>query len=148
MDVKGMAKELSQLHIDQARLLARLGSSLSASGEAGVLLWLSQQSQDTFAMDIVEHFCLTPGRVANIIKRLEQRGYVKREHVADDRRRVRVSLTDSGRERAEACFDEMNAGHLRMLEALGEKDAAHVMRILRRVIALIDQQVDLHSFEL
>lgn len=148
MDIQKTAEELSQMHVDQAKLLAQMGSAISASGEVGVLLWLSQRTHDTFAIDVVEHFGLTPGRVANIIKRLEQRGYIERIQAADDQRKVRIFLTDSGRERAQVFYDEMNTSHAHILEALGEEEAAYAMRILRHIISLIEQGIDLHSVEL
>ena len=148
MDIQRTAEELSQMHIDQAKFLAQMGNAISASGETGVLLWLSQRTQDTFAIDIVDHFGLTPGRVANIIKRLEQRGYIERTQASDDQRKACIFLTDAGRDRANVFLDEMNTGHARILQALGEEDAAHAMRILRKIISLIEKGIDLHSHEL
>lgn len=43
MDIDSMAVELSQMHIDNAKLLTQIANALSMSGEMGVLLWLSQQ---------------------------------------------------------------------------------------------------------
>ena len=148
MDLQKTAEELSQMHIDQARFLAQMGNAISASGEPGVLLWLSQRTRDTYAIDIVEHFGLTPGRVANIIKRLEQRGYIERTQASDDLRKACISLTDTGRERAKSFLEEMNAGHAQLLEALGEEDAENAMKILQKIISLIDQGMGLHSHEL
>jgi len=66
MDIDRLAIELSQMHIDYAKLLTQIADSMSINGEMGVLLWLKQQKMATYATDISEHFGLTPGRVATI----------------------------------------------------------------------------------
>lgn len=148
MNVDKLSKEFSQMHIDKARLLTQMANALSISGEVGVLLWLSQRSEDTFAVDIIDHFDLTPGRVANIVKKLEQKGYIERLQSSDDQRKARIFLTAKGISRANELFSEMNAGHARLIDALGEEDALQTMRILRRIISFIDEGIELHTFDL
>ena len=43
-----------------------------------------------------------------MVKTLEKRGFVQRRRVDSDRRRVTVSLTDSGRETIERLFPRFN----------------------------------------
>ncbi len=148
MNVIKAAEELNQLHVDNSRLLAQLGNSLSASGEAGVLLWLNSRAGKTFAVDIVEHFGLTPGRVANIIKMLEKRAYIERNPVADYRRKASITLTESGIKRANELYEEMNSNHIRILEKLGEEDAGHLMRIIKRIVSFANYGLDTQSFDI
>lgn len=144
MDIVILANELSQMHIDYAKLLAQIANALCANGETGVLLWLSQQEKAVYATDIIEHFGLSPGRVANILKRLEQQQLIERQADADDQRRLHISLTEKGISCANAFYDQMNSCHAHMLEALGQEDAAEGMRILRRVISLVNGGIELH----
>ena len=67
-----LAADYTRIHIDKARDIAMLANTFNAGGEDGVLLWLHRQDADSpvYAYDICEHFGLTPGRVANIIKKL------------------------------------------------------------------------------
>ena len=148
MSIEDMANALSTIQVDQAKLLTQMANSLSTSGEAGVLLWLNQRKEYTFAIDIVDHFGLTPGRVANIVKKLEQRGYIERRQAPDDLRKVYIFLTDTGADRAGLLYSEMNADYIRLFKALGEEDAACAMRILRRIILYIDQGIAPHSLSL
>lgn len=147
MDVDRLAKELSQMHIDYAKLLTQIANALSINGETGVLLWLNQQEKDIYAIDIIEHFRLTPGRVANILKKLEQRQLIKRQEDGEDQRRSRISLTEKGILRANTLYMQMNVGHAQVLTALGQKDAVEGVRILKRIISLVDDGIELHSLD-
>jgi len=147
MDIDRLADELSQMHIDYAKLLTQIANALSTSGEIGVLLWLNQQGEDTYAIDIIEHFGLTPGRVANILKKLEQRQLINRQEDVEDQRKFRISLTEKGISRANELYGQMNDGHARMLAALGQEDASEGVRILKRIISLVNEGIELHSLD-
>lgn len=124
------------MHIDNARLLARIANALSAGGESGVLLWLSQRDGETYASDIVEHFGLTAGRVANIVKQLERRQFITRQTDAADLRRARILLTEEGAAYAARLYREMIESHACLIEALGEEDASQWIRLFGRLISL------------
>lgn len=147
MDTNDLALELSQMHIDKARLLTQVGNALSVYGEAGVLLWLNRRECDTFSIDIIDHFGLTPGRVANIIKGLDRRGFIIRDSDPDDQRKVKIRLTDTGRKQADNLFKQMNDGHVRMLEILGQEDAAAWICLLKKIIQYVEEGTELHSLE-
>lgn len=144
-DIDKMAVELSQMHIDDAKLLTQIANALSMNGETGVLLWLSQQKKATYAVDIIKHFGLTPGRVANILKKLEQRQLIDRSEDTGDQRKFRIILTKKGVMYANELYRQMIDGHVRVLEALGHSDASEGLRILKRVIFLVNNGVKLHS---
>ena len=78
MRAEDYAEKLNKLDIEHPQALKRLRMALASGGEEGVLRWLDQRRQDTYAVDIIEHFGLTAGRVANIMKKLEERGYITR----------------------------------------------------------------------
>ena len=139
MDVEQTAKEFSQMHIDHARLLRRMADTLMANGAEAVLMWLSQRTDETYAVDIAEHFGLTAGRVANIIRQLEKRHFVIRKQDSSDQRRAEIHLTTSGLMYAEDCFHNLTANYVQVLEALGEEDARDWMRVIRRVIDAADR---------
>ena len=81
---------------------------------------------------IAERSYLSPARVANVLRALEDKGWIARTHDTQDRRRVTVTLTVRGEaERAQrrANFDARGADFLRKL---GEQDAREALRILKR----------------
>ena len=58
-----------------------------------VLLWTHRSLA---VKEVAEHLMLDSGTTSPLIKRLEARGFIKRERSAADERAVIVSLTDSG----------------------------------------------------
>lgn len=120
MNVQDYAEKLNRLDIEHPQALKRIRTMLSSGGEDGVLRWMDLRQQDTYAMDISEHFGLTAGRVANIIKKLEERGYVKRLTDSDDQRRARLFLTEGGRRKAAALHQDLNRRNEQLVQLLGE----------------------------
>jgi len=147
MDIDSFSKEISQIHIDYAKLLSKVASNLSASGEQGVLLWLNQRNCDTYAIDVINHFGLTPGRVANIIKKLEQRGYIQRIQDSEDLRKARILLTELGETYSDELYTQMNISHRHLIESLGEKDSAEWVRLIRRLIVIAENNPDSDCFK-
>ncbi|MGE7920931.1 MarR family winged helix-turn-helix transcriptional regulator [Viridibacillus sp. NPDC093762] len=58
--------------------------------------------------EISEAFMLTPGAATNMCDKLENLDYVERIRIKDDRRVVRVSLTEKGEERVAAIFSKFS----------------------------------------
>lgn len=81
---------------------------------------------------LAERSHLSSARTANVLRSLEEKGWVRREHATDDRRRVTVTLTEAGdaeRERRRAEFEGQAAA---FLSRLGEDDTREAIRILKR----------------
>ena len=138
MNIEKLTDELNQIHIDQAKQLSQIANALSSSGETGVLLWLRQQQGDVFAVDIIEHFGLTPGRVANIVKKLESKGYISRQHTFEDLRKSSICLTDSGTVYADELYRQMSSNHKNIINSIGEEKILESMENLKKLIALMD----------
>lgn len=54
--------------------------------------------------DISDAFLLTPGAATNMCDKLEQLNYIERIRLKEDRRVVRVTLTEKGEERVDEIF--------------------------------------------
>ncbi len=77
---------------------------------------------------------VTSGTMTNRIDRLEQRGLVVREPVADDRRGTWVALTDDGRQRVDGAFGDLLAEERELLAALSADEQADLSRGLRELL--------------
>jgi DNA-binding MarR family transcriptional regulator len=76
---------------------------------------------------------ITEKTMTGIVDRLEQSGHVQRERDADDRRLVRVRLTDTGRE-AFATIEGHVKSRLRgFLELIDAEDRCALKRMLRKL---------------
>lgn len=108
-------------------------------GENGVLHGLARSSRPLTPSELAEMGHLSSARVANVLRSLEEKGLITREHSQVDRRRVTVSLTEAGRaedERHKAEFERLASD---FLAQLGEEDAHDMLRLLKRVNQTIDQ---------
>ena len=91
---------------------------------------------------------LTPSaRIANILRALEAKGWVEREHSKTDRRRVHVTVTDKGFQVIEIKRREFEDRTAAFLEQLGETDTQEMVRLLRRANEIIDRNQERRDAE-
>ncbi|WP_124101114.1 MarR family transcriptional regulator [Ruminococcus sp. Marseille-P6503] len=103
-------------------------------GELKMLNYLSSNGSDNISpSDLCRNLYMTSARVAAALKSAERKGYVKRRISDSDRRVVIVSLTEEGRRYAQQKKDGLSKKLYRLLEQLGEKDSAELIRIIRRL---------------
>jgi DNA-binding MarR family transcriptional regulator len=72
---------------------------------------------------------------------LERAGHVTRVPQTDDRRRVAVELTPSGRRALARTAATMEAGRRRVSDSLPEPDREQAARLLRRLAAIVEEQL-------
>ena len=138
MEEGELIEELGRLHVHSARAMLRLCAALTDSGEAGVLLWLSERPGGVCAVDVSAHLGLTQGRVANIVKKLDERGWIARSQGNADQRLRVITLTGDGARQAESLRRDMTSRHKALVKALGEEDAERMTDILRRLAEKMD----------
>ena len=134
MEDNRLTEQLVQMHFEHLKELYRLSDAVIAQGEDGVLLCLYHVNRSMLPGEIMARMGLTTGRVANILRRLEEKGLVLRLQDADDRRRVHVSLTDAGAEAAKALHVDFSRRQGALLGYLGEEDAREALRLLGRCL--------------
>lgn len=134
MDYQDLAKELCAMHTQYAGTMNRLLEAYVSRGEDGVLVWMADKGGCVYASEIGTCLDLTAGRVANIIKQLEQKGYVIRKRDEEDQRRIEIELTDKGRITAAGIREAALLRHQQILERLGQQDAHELISIARRVL--------------
>ena len=137
MDYAALAERMSQAHCAHLRELYCLSEHLVCHGEDGMLLCLWGQEGPLLSGELMEKMGLTTGRVANLLRQMENKGLVRRWQDREDRRRVYVGLTDEGCARAEARYAEMTESHRKVLEALGEEKALEVLRVIEEYLSLM-----------
>lgn len=78
--------------------------------------------------------------LTKIIIQMEERGLVRRQGDAEDRRRVRVWLTDSGRVLAAGLVRDARGHENSLLTMLGPGDGARLKAALRALIERLDPE--------
>lgn len=131
---------------------ARLGHSVRPDtrnftrGEAGVIrtLHLADDAGEhgLTPTQIAERSYLSSARTANVLRALESKGWIRREHDTADRRRVTVTLTEAGEEERARRRALMDAEAGEFLRQLGAHDASEAIRILKRCNEILSTRTE------
>jgi len=108
----------------------------SMRGENFVLFFLATRSGSVTPGDLCAEMGVSTARVAATLNSLESKGLISRRIDPDDRRRVRVELTEAGRRVADDQRRLILARTTSMLQMLGEQDATELVRIWGRLSQL------------
>jgi len=131
------AKRLVDLHLAANAEANRIASSILLRGEDSVLLWLHRHGGSANASQLAEDTHLTSGRIANILRRLESKGYVQRRQDTDDHRRVSVGITERGKDRVMAVYQRLLGYSKRLLQEMGTSDFDQLCHSLAQVYGII-----------
>ncbi len=104
-------------------------------GEGALLACLSERGSMTVG-ELCEVSRLGSGRMANLLKTTEAKGYVQRRRDETDGRKVWVTITQKGSEEGKRRMAEIFSRCRKVLETLGEEDTETVARILRKLTDL------------
>ena len=97
--------------------------------------------------ELADRAWVSSARIANILRALEAKGWVEREHSKTDRRRVHVTVTDKGFQDLEIKRREFEERTAAFLEQLGETDTQEMVRLLRRANEIIDRNQERRDAE-
>lgn len=110
-----------------------------ADGQIILLMMLSKKDGRK-ATDIAGHIGITSGAVTGMTDKLESLGLIRRERSEEDRRVVRLFLTDEGRAAVQririARFDKLKTIFLQ----LEENDLRDFIRILNTVHSIMEEK--------
>ena len=105
----------------------------SASGEEGLLHYLACKHAGVYSGVLKDQLGVGSGRMADILRRLEEKELIVRSEDTEDSRRVVVHITELGRERAVSMNQRVLAWYERLHEYLGEEDSRELIRLLKKL---------------
>lgn len=117
------------------------------SGEMAVMRALMLAGGSLTPSELADRAWASSARIANILRALEAKGWIVREHSTTDRRRVHVTVTDKGRQGVETKRRELEDRTAAFLEQLGEADTQEMVRLLRRANQIIDHNQERRDAE-
>lgn len=79
-------------------------------------------------------------RMTRIVEQMQSKGLLSRAPDPEDRRRVRVSLTERGRDIAEGLVADARAHEATLLSALADTDASRIKLVLKALLERLDAQ--------
>lgn len=123
------------------RNASNAGSNCSdiLKGEGRLLCLLLENEGGMLSGHIGEATGITTGRVANLLKQLEAKGLIERGQGATDKRQTVVSLTEAGRERAEAIKQLNVTQEIEVLKTLGKENAQALLKLFGAYIDAKEQ---------
>lgn len=133
MDYTNLAHEFMEIMNQMRKCNIHKPISDSMHGEIFVLLYISKHEYNVIPSEISNEVGISTARVAATLNSLEKKGMITRKIDVNDRRRILVEMTPSGREQIENHFKMIMKITTNMLSYLGENDAKEYIRILRRL---------------
>ena len=107
----------------------------SIRGEYGVLGFLCGCEEGATASELCGKLHVVPGRMADILKRLEQKKLIFRTRAEDDRRVVKVFATEAGRQMSIEKRREIREDHEGLFEILSEAEVRELIRLLKIMLS-------------
>ena len=107
----------------------------SIRGEYGVLRYLLYMQDHVTAGQLSKQLHVGPGRMTDILNSLENKGWITRNRDHTDRRRVMVSITESGIVQAQRIRKYIRKEYQGMFQILSKKDTEELIRLLKIVLA-------------
>lgn len=95
-----------------------------------LLFYLADHGGHASPGELCQQMGVSTPRIAVILKALEQDGLIERTVVADDRRKILVTLTDAGRQQVAYKRGRRRKMVGDLIDALSPEDAAAIPRIL------------------
>lgn len=100
---------------------------------------LSDEDEVSVAM-IASAVQLTPATVSRILDRLENLELVTRERRSKDRRKVCLSLSETGRRQLDELPQPLNEAFLQRIQSLDSEERKALLSSLERIVALMDAE--------
>jgi homoprotocatechuate degradation regulator HpaR len=126
------------------RVIAHFRPVLNANGiteQQWRILRLLLETGPLEPHQIGERCRLSSPSLAGVLSRMEQMGWVRRKRLADDQRRVRVSLTTRSRALAARIAPQVEAVYVRIEERLGKEFSDAIYRALDDLVERLQAPV-------
>lgn len=133
MDYKDLALEFIEVMNQTRRRSIPKQIDDSMRGEHFVLNYISEHEGNVIPSDISNEMGISSARIAAALNSLEKKGLILRRIDAEDRRRILIDMTDTGREQVKKHYQMILNTTTNMLRYLGEEDAKNYIRIMKKL---------------
>lgn len=140
MNYEESAKELMHLLQQVKKPTVERHIDMISRGEGIMLNCVAKSGGMIMPSEIAKKAEVSTARVAAFLKLAEGKGYIKRESVESDRRKVRVILTDLGYEKVKD-QEKKNIERTELfLKKLGEEDTENLIRIMKKLQTIVNSE--------
>ena len=108
-------------------------------GETFIINHIAFHGGDLLPSDISSHMGISAARITAVLNSLEKKGFITRRIDPENRRKIIIELTESGKEQAGQNFDTLVNKMSGMLSKLDEHDAGELVRIIGKLAESIPE---------
>lgn len=134
MSLDVLALEFTDMQLKYTKEISAFLDKASAVGQDRILIYLYKENDHILVGDLTNKLQMSTGRIANILKELERKGYILRIQQREDKRKYEVCLTKSGKNYSRDLYADMIASHKALMEQLGEADGEQFLRLSEKVL--------------
>lgn len=108
--------------------------------ELYIMMLIDNQDEEhkLYAVDIQDKLSASKAAISNALLSLERQGFLERRIDADNRRKMSLTLTDSGKKELELYKEPFNNLMIEILEDLGYDDAASLIGLLDKLSEVLE----------
>lgn len=111
-------------------------------GQGKILQILSTKGSIT-QRELLDDAGTRSASLSELLGKMEANGYITREQNTDDKRNVDITITDAGREAAEALKQEREETARKLFESLSEEENEQLNTILTKLLATWKQDAEI-----
>lgn len=134
MNYLSLAEELVLLRNTSQHIQLDREISKSAQADMFILAYLKKHDNKAYPKDLSNSFMVSTARMAVILNRLEDKGYIERTTDTKDNRYIVVSISKLGLEILKNFHEKSVEYMASVLEELGPEDAAEYVRLKKKLI--------------
>ncbi len=134
MSLDVLALEFTDMQLKYSKEISAFLDKASAFGQDRILIYLYKENGHILVGDLTNELQMSTGRIANILKELERKGYILRIQQREDKRKYEVCLTKSGKNYSRELYADMVANHRALMEQLGETDGEQLLKLSEKVL--------------
>ncbi len=134
MSLDVLALEFTDMQLKYSKEISAFLDRASAFGQDRILIYLYKENDHILVGDLTNELQMSTGRIANILKELERKGYILRIQQREDKRKYEVCLTKSGKNYSRELYADMVANHRALMEQLGETDGEQLLKLSEKVL--------------
>lgn len=104
--------------------------------------FFDNRNHDIFQKDFENKFSIRPSTASNILKTMEQKGYIERISVESDARLKKIVLTEKAVNLHKKVINEINAREERLKENIKEEDLKIFFEVMSKLTANMEDSND------
>ena len=131
MSLDVLALEFTDMQLKYSK---EISAFLDRASQDRILIYLYKENDHILVGDLTNELQMSTGRIANILKELERKGYILRIQQREDKRKYEVCLTKSGKNYSRELYADMVANHRALMEQLGETDGEQLLKLSEKVL--------------